>query len=170
MTWKVECRVYLNITKTTVIIFVAGSHHTQGHLDSRSSEVKNLRALLFVFANCCFDRLLCFKMLTLLSYAIKTDNGWIGDFLIFLQIHMYSLGMTLFWGADYEIPQTQVKKQDSDQETWCYHVSIQWLIKMVNVSTFMLMHIAHLTRTLSLKTSNYMVCWRYEDMCCSFEG
>lgn len=24
------------------------------------------------------------------------------------QMHMYSLGMTLFWGADYEIPQSQV--------------------------------------------------------------
>lgn len=29
--------------------------------------------------------------------------------LSFLQMHMYSLGMTLFWGADYEIPQSQVK-------------------------------------------------------------
>lgn len=26
------------------------------------------------------------------------------------QMHMYSLGMTLFWGADYEIPQSQVNK------------------------------------------------------------
>lgn len=26
----------------------------------------------------------------------------------FPQMHMYSLGMTLFWGADYEIPQSQV--------------------------------------------------------------
>lgn len=25
------------------------------------------------------------------------------------QMHMYSLGMTLFWGADYEIPHSQVK-------------------------------------------------------------
>lgn len=24
------------------------------------------------------------------------------------QMHMYSLGMTLFWGADYEIPHSQV--------------------------------------------------------------
>lgn len=30
-------------------------------------------------------------------------------FSLSLQMHIYSLGMTLFWGADYEIPQSQVK-------------------------------------------------------------
>uniref|UniRef100_A0A4W6CBS6 Protein tyrosine phosphatase non-receptor type 13 n=1 Tax=Lates calcarifer TaxID=8187 RepID=A0A4W6CBS6_LATCA len=34
----------------------------------------------------------------------------LGGMLSFSQMHMYSLGMTLFWGADYEIPQSQPMK------------------------------------------------------------
>lgn len=47
---------------------------------------------------------LCFKMLCVSSSALLS---WQMSFVL-LQVHIYSLGMTLFWGADHEVPQSQV--------------------------------------------------------------
>lgn len=49
-------------------------------------------------------------------------------------MHMFSLGMTLFWGADYEIPQSQVNYYHTFFEmAQCYNVGLNmpqifWLI------------------------------------------
>lgn len=42
-------------------------------------------------------------------------------------MHMYSLGMTLFWGADYEIPQSQVSNHHAFFQAICSVISHTWM-------------------------------------------